>query len=132
MQVPRHQVFKDHKWPTIVLFNLLTAGSASGPIPLAALARQTDSTWAVRFVPPRQEVVTVRLAVDGVVASQQSLTVQGRSPTALDLTSSLQQAVLTSQAAAVTAPAINGSNLAAYTGEASFLSVPVLDKAGSL
>lgn len=112
--------------------SLCWTGSTSGVIPLTALARQTDGSWAIRFVPPRQEAITIRLAVDGVVAAQQVLTVDGRSPTALDLAASMRQATLTSQAAAVTVPLANGSSPVSYAGEVAFLRVPVLDRAGSV
>lgn len=111
---------------------LRPAGSIGGNIALSALYRQTDNTWAVKFTPLREETVTVRLAVDGVLASQATLTVAGRSPTALDLTASMRQATMTSQAAAVTAPIINGTSLVAFTDESSFLSIPIVDKAGSV
>jgi hypothetical protein len=107
-------------------------GSTSGNITLPGLTHQTDSTWVARFTPLREETITVRLAVDGVLAAQQVLVVTGRSPAALDLGAGMQQATLTSQAGAVTAPVRNGSSLLAFTGESSFLTVPVVDKAGSL
>lgn len=108
------------------------AGSISGNIPLGPLHRQTDNTWAASFLPLREETITVRLAVDNTLAAMQSLVVVGRSPTALDLEASLRQATFTSQAAAVTALVLNKSTLLAYTGESSFLNIPVVDKAGSL
>jgi hypothetical protein len=99
---------------------------------LEPLQRQTDNTWAARFTPLREETITVRLAVDGVVAAQQALVVTGRSPTALDLASSLRQATFTSQGGAVTALVTNNTNLLAYSAETSFLNVPIVDKAGIL
>jgi hypothetical protein len=83
-------------------------------------------------MPLHEETITLRLAVDNTLAAMQSLVVLGRSPTTLDLQASLRQATFTSQAAAVTALVMNGSSLLAYTGESSFLNVPVVDRAGSL
>lgn len=79
-----------------------------------------------------EETITIKLAVGGVLAAQTSLVVSGRSPTALDLPASLQQAIFTSQGAAVTAPVVNGTELLAYAEETSFLDVPVRDKASVL
>lgn len=104
----------------------------SGSIALGPLTRQTDNTWATRFTPLREETITLRLSVDNTLAGTQSLVVAGRSPTALNLAASLKQATFTSQGGAVTAPVTNGTNLLAFTGESSFLNIPVLDKAGAL
>lgn len=108
------------------------AGSSSGNIPVEPLKRQTDSTWAARFTPLREETVTVRLMVDGVLAAQQSLVVSGRSPTALDLTASLRRATFTSQGGTVTAAVTNGTSVLVFTGESSYLNVPVVDQTGAL
>jgi hypothetical protein len=120
--------------PVVVADNarLTATGSASGAIALGALALQTDNTWDVRFVPPRQETVTLRLFLDGVLAHAVSLVVSGLSPTAADTAGSLRQAVLTSQASAVTVAVANGSNTVIFMGEDSLLSIPVVDKSGTL
>jgi hypothetical protein len=109
-----------------------STGSTSGNIALPGLTRQTDSTWFVKFTPLRQETITVRLSVDGALAAQQTLVVTGTSPAALDLRAGMRQASFTSQAGSVTAQVMNGSSLLAFTGESSFLTVPIVDKAGAL
>lgn len=107
-------------------------GSASGALLLGALGRQSDSTWAVRFVPPRVESLTLRLYVDGVLASTATLAVAGLSPTLIDTPGSLRQASLTLQGGAATAAVANGSNAVAFLGEDSLCSLPVVDKSGAL
>lgn len=103
-------------------------GSRSGAFSLEPLVRQTDNTWAVKFTPPAEETISIKLDVDGLLAAQTSLLVADRSPTALDLASSLQQATFTSQAATATASVMNSIELLAFADESSFLDVPVRDK----
>lgn len=108
------------------------AGSTTGTLALPALALQTDNTWVLKIIPTRQETLTVKLLVNGMTAQTLSATVVGQSPTFLDIPGSLQQASLTSQAAAVTAIVANTSNPVVFVGEDSFLSIPVVDKTGTL
>jgi hypothetical protein len=99
---------------------------------LGQLQRTSDSTWAISFVPQRQETINVRLLVDGTVASTAMLVVSGQSPVFLDTAASLAQAFMTSQQAAVTTLISNGSEAVAFLGEDSTLAVPIVDKFGSL
>lgn len=96
------------------------------------LVRQADGTWALSFVPQQHQALNISLAVDGVLAGSTLLVLTGVSPGYVAYNASLLQATLLSQGLAVSSPVASpGLSLLVYTGEASLLSFPLLDRAGS-
>lgn len=93
--------------------------------------RQSDGTWLVRFIPAKEEALTVQLLVDSLSAGSKTVVIAGRSAAYLAYNASLQQATLQAQGLAVTTAATDGGLLMAYTNETSFISIPVIDQGGS-
>lgn len=108
------------------------AGNVSGVVSVPPLARQTDGAWALSFTPQQREALNVSLAVDGTLAGLVLLVLTAVSPGYVAYNTSLLQATLLSQGLAVSSPvASTGLSLLMYTGEASLLSFPLLDRAGN-
>ncbi len=102
----------------------------SDSITLPDLKRQQDGSWVTSFVPRREENITLLLTVSGRPSGYRVIPVAGRSPFWVDYRTSLASATLVCQGMAQTLQVASGAAAVVYTGENSYVNLPVRDLAG--